>query len=112
MSNLYRQMLNGLQLAASTFLPGEQDVSDELKDDFETILEVHDISTWRSNIDGRMKSVPDLIVELQESIADGDKQKCIESVAMLRGAIADLEGAFSNAKDSMERLIVQVRDGQ
>ena len=39
-----------------------------------------------------------------------DKQKCIESIAMIRASIMDIESAFSNAADSLEKIIVTIRD--
>ena len=50
------------------------------------------------------------MAELKKANQENDKQKCIESIAMRRCAISDIASAFSNAMDSMEKLIVTMRD--
>ncbi|WP_298451603.1 hypothetical protein [uncultured Marinobacter sp.] len=108
--DLYSEILKALVLAAEKFPAGNGDVSEEIKEDFETIIDECDISRWRVNVDGCTKGVGNILSDLDVSIKEGDRQKCVESIAMLRCAIADIASAFSNAMDSMEGLVVTIRD--
>ena len=108
--DIYSRILSTLALSADKFSPDNSSLPEELKEDFEAIIEDCDIATWKSNVDGRVKSVDDLLLAINASIKENDKQRCVESVAMLRCAFSDIASAFSNATDSMEKLAVSIRD--
>lgn len=109
-NDLFISISNRLTESANTFLIEKDEISGNISEDFSTIIDDHDISAWKSNIDGEVKGVDDLISELDIALKTKDRQKCIESIAMLRCAIADAASAFSNAMDSMEELVVSIRD--
>ena len=108
--NIYKKLLEEFVKSANSFDGVSKDEISELEEDFITILETIDITKHESNIDGVMKSTSDLITELMAANSQHDKQKCIESLAMLRARITDIESAFSNAADSLEKLVVSIRD--
>ena len=108
--DIYHSLMEMLLSSVEKFSPSNKSLAEELQEDFETIIEDCDITEWKANIDGSVKGVNDLIFDLTSSIKENDRQKCIESIAMLRCAIADIASAFSNAMDSMENLVVTVRD--
>ncbi len=108
--SIYPEMLLQLERSSKQFLGDDQALNDELKEDFETIIDEIDINTWKENIDGVVKDAAQLLLELSQAIEHKDRQKCIESIAMLRIPISNIESAFSNAKDSMEKLVVSIRD--
>lgn len=107
---LYAGILKELKISAEKFLVDNQDVSNEIEDDFCNIISVVDISTWKKNIDGVTKDVPQILEDLALANKCDDRARCLNSIAMLRCAIADIESAYSNAMDSMEILISSIRD--
>ncbi len=108
--SLYSELKNKLKASAKIFLVDSREFVDEVEDDVSAIIDVCDISSWHSNIDGVTKDFSCLLSELEAANRSQDKKKCIESIAMLRTAIADLESAYSNAVDCMESLVVSIRD--
>ena len=108
----YSKLLQELKTSVVYFLKDGTNLSNEVEEDISSIIETVDITSWTNNIDGVVKNSFQLLTELKESNEEHDRQKCIESIAMLRVAIADIENAFSNTKDSMENLIVSIRDNE
>lgn len=108
--HIYSKFLSGLLASISTFLRDKEGVSEEILEDISTIIEVHDISLWTANVDGRAMSFNDLLSDLNNAIESNDRQKCLEAIVVLRCAIADVSSAFSNAQDSIEQLTVRIRD--
>ena len=107
---VYKELNSELQRSVRTFDSSNSDLLQEVDDDISTIDEVQDINSWNINVDGVVKSFSMLLAELKDANNDGDRQKCTESIAMLRIAISNLSSAYSNALDSMEDLIVSIRD--
>ena len=108
--SIYSELNSELQKSARTFDSSNLSLVEEISDDISTIEEVHDITKWKTNDSGPVIGFRKLLDELRQANVDGDRQKCIESIAMLRIAISDLSSAYSNAMDSMEELIVSIRD--
>lgn len=108
---LYSDILSELAVAADKFSISSE-ISEDIEEDFSTIREVVDISSWSQNVDGVVKDVPQILKELAQANEKGDRQKCINSIAMLRCAISDIESAFSNAMDSMENIIAAIKDDE
>lgn len=106
----YRKILDRLILSANIFLAEGSNVSNEVSEGFTTIIEDSDISMWKSNVDGQIKTVSDLLFELDTAINKKDRQRCIELISILRCANADIASAFSNATDSLENLVVSIRN--
>lgn len=107
---IYKDLLTELRLAAGRFEgPSEAD-SEALEEDFSEILESIDINKWSTNTDGTVKSIDALLREMAEANRNLDKQKCIESISMIRVALSDIESSFSNTLDSMEKLVLSIRD--
>ena len=92
------------------FSENHTEISDEIQEDFDEINQTIDIISLVRNVDGAEKDISQLLSELRDANKANDKQKCIESIAMLRCFISDVESAFSNAMDSMEKLVVTIRD--
>ena len=111
-TNLYLEILEQLKSSAVQFSNNPQELSDEILEDLSEVINVIDITVLKVNIDGEVKDVSQLLMELKNANKSNDKQKCIESIAMLRCIIADIESAFSNTMDSMEGLIVSIRDNK
>ena len=107
---VYSTILREIEDSAEIFNGVSLEIKEELREDFEEIVESIDINEWKGNIDGTEKDLSVLLDELRNANGSGDRQRCIESIAMIRGAVSDLESAFSNAVDSMEKLIVAIRD--
>jgi hypothetical protein len=108
--SLYSELNEKLKTSTEVFLVGGQELSSEIEEDVSEIIAVCDISKWSSNIDGVVKDVSCLLSDLEDANRNKDRQQCIESIAMLRVAIGDIESAFSNTLDSMESLVVSIRD--
>ncbi|MBK1887459.1 hypothetical protein [Marinobacter sp. DY40_1A1] len=108
--DIYLKLSASLMLAVKKFLIGNNEIYQEIKEDFETIVAECDISAWCANIDGTTKNVGHIIADLDDAIKEGDRPKCVESIAILRCAIADINSAYSNAIDSMEDLVVSIRN--
>ncbi|MAA65981.1 MAG: hypothetical protein CL581_14550 [Alteromonadaceae bacterium] len=109
-ASIYQSLGNALKDSAAVFEGPSTENIEEIDEDIQTIVDVLDIESWRANIDGEIKDFSQLLSELVQANRVGDKQKCIEAISMLRIGIASIESAFSNAKDSMEKLVVAIRD--
>ncbi len=109
---VYSQLLNELKSSVDAFLIDGDVVSGEVEEDISAIIEDGDILSWESNIDGVIKDFHQLLSELELANKNQDRQKCIESIAMLRSAIATVASAFSNTMDSMEQLVISIRDNK
>ncbi|ROT98919.1 hypothetical protein EB809_12770 [Marinobacter sp. R17] len=107
----YSDLLRELVAVAENFSIDDS-LREEVEEDFSSIEEVIDICGRRLNVDGVVKNVPEILKELAQANREGDRQKCLNSIAMLRCAIADIASAFSNAMDSMENLVVAIRDDE
>ena len=107
---IYKQLLVELTSSASTFDGVSQEVTDEIQEDIHELLDVIDITKHKSNIDGTVTSLQQLFDDLKTANKNNDKQRCIEAIGMIRGSIMDIESAFSNTADSMEKLLVSIRD--
>lgn len=108
---IYKEILEAVLKSAKAFDGVSIDSQAELKEDFDTIMEDIDITQHSStDTDGITKSTPDLLAELKVANSIKDKQQCIESIVMIRASIMDVELALSNATDSMEKLVVSIRD--
>jgi len=108
--NVYYDLLRELKSSVSIFLPDEEQLGVELEDDIRSIIDSIDYSRQQYNIDGEVMTVAELIQRLSESNEKNDRQKCIEDIAILRGALADIEVAFSNSVDSLNAIVVAIRD--
>ena len=108
--SIYSEILGELVQSANNFDGVTKDDVLEVEDDFSEILEMIDITGHQSNIDGVIKSTSQLLIELKEANAASDKQRCLEAIVMLRVSMMSIESAFSNAADSMEKLVVSIRD--
>ena len=109
-ASIYQSLRNALKSSGAVFeRPSTEDI-EEIDEDIQEIIDVLNIESWRANIDGEMKDFSQLLRELDQANEAGDKQKCIEAISMLRIGVASIESAFSNAKDSMEKLTVAIRD--
>lgn len=109
-ASIYQHLRNALKSSGVVFKGVSTEDIEEIDEDIQEIIDVLDIESWRANIDGEMKDFSQLLSELIQANEAGDKQKCIEAISMLRIGVASIESAFSNAKDSMEKLIVAIRD--
>ena len=110
--SVYLQLKNDLKESAELFLSEGAELAEEVEEDISSIIDVCDITNWKSNIDGEVKDVSQLMLELEEANRSNNRQKCIESIAMLRIAISDVASSFSNSIDSMEELVVSIRDNK
>lgn len=108
--HLYSEILEQLKISVDKFVVDDTNLTDEIQEDIMEIINVVDISDWKSNIDGTVKTVSQLLVDLDSANKNNDRQRCIGTIAMLRCAISDIESAFSNSKDSMEKLIITIRE--
>ncbi|WP_144395642.1 hypothetical protein [Pleionea sediminis] len=109
--DIYNEILNELLVSSQVFKGVSQEISLELKEDFETIVEDIDISKHSATYTGGVtKTTLDLLEELKQANMAKDKQKCAESIACLRSSIMSAESALSNAADSLEKLVVSIRD--
>ncbi|MEQ5835998.1 hypothetical protein [Marinobacter sp. NFXS9] len=106
-ASIYQNLRNALKSSGAVF---EGPSTEDIDEDIQEIIEVLHIESWKANIDGEMKDFSQLLSELVQANEAGDKQRCIEAISMLRIGVASIESAFSNAKDSMEKLIVAIRD--
>ena len=110
-SQIYKSILIEVLKASETFEGVSPEDVEELTEDFRTIFEDIDISRNSSTYTGGVvKSTTDLLDELTLANTETNKQKCIESIAMLRASIMELESALSNAADSLEKVVVSIRD--
>jgi hypothetical protein len=107
---IYSEILGNLKDSIEVFLDQRNDLSEEIDEDMLSILECFDIESCRMNINGNMKSIDDLLGEISQANKAEDRQKCIENISMIRAAIMDIESSFSNAADSLESVIVSIRD--
>lgn len=110
--DLYVKLLRELKLSANSFLGDGTELSDEVEEDISSIIDSVDISSWECNVDGVIKNFSQLLYELNEANSKLDRAACIQAIAMLRIAISDIENAFSNSMDSMESLLVSIRDSE
>lgn len=99
-----------LVMSAEKFSADNVSIAETIKEDFDAIVEGCDMGAWSVNVDGDTKGVDELLFDISESIKENDRQRCVESIAVLRCAIADMASAYSNAMDSMESLVVAIRD--
>lgn len=54
--DIYLSLLQMLLLSVNKFSPGNEVLAEEIKEDFETIIESINISDWKANIDGDVKT--------------------------------------------------------
>lgn len=109
-TNIYSEILEQLQVSTKQIHHDALDISTEIDEDINEIIKVVDINSWEANIDGEIKNIQQILLELKTANHCSDKSNIISSIAMLRCAICDIENAFSNTMDSMESLIVSIRD--
>ena len=107
---IYKELLEELTLSTKNFDGVTTEVAEEIYDDFQEIINSIDINQWEVNIDGTVKNITMLLGDLSHANRNQDKQKCIETVAMLRVAFSGIESAFSNTVDSMEKVVISIRD--
>ena len=110
-TQIYKQILTEVLKATETFDGVSPEDVEELKEDFETIFEDINISKNSSTYTGGIvKFTTDLLDELKSANTEANKQKCIESIVMIRASMMDVEAALSNAADSLEKVVVSIRD--
>ncbi len=110
-SEIYKHILTEVLKASKAFEGVSSEDVEEVIEDFETIFENIDISKNSSTYTGGIvKSTVDLLDELKLANTETNKQKCIESIAMIRASIMGVESALSNAADSLEKVVVSIRD--
>ena len=110
-TQIYKQILTEVLKASETFDGVSPEDVEELKEDFETIFEDINISKNSSTYTGGIvKFTTDLLDELKSANTEANKQKCIESIVMIRASMMDVEAALSNAADSLEKVVVSIRD--
>ncbi|WGO98115.1 hypothetical protein QFX18_19090 [Saccharophagus degradans] len=109
--SIYNEILEEILKSVESFEGVSKADTEEVKEDFESVIEDVDINLHSSSYTGgKVKTTSDLLDELRSANTHLDKQKCIESIAMLRSSIMTIETAFSNAADSMEKIVVSIRD--
>lgn len=109
--SIYNSILEEILKSVESFDGVSKANIEEVKEDFETIIEDIDINLHSATYTGGVvKTTPDLLAELKSANEKLDKQKCIESIAMIRSSLMTIESALSNAADSMENIVVSIRD--
>lgn len=109
-NTMYGQLQDLIADSIEIFLGDEAELMGEIQGDINTIREVCEISKWSVSADGVEKDFSRFLLELKDANNENNRQKCIESIAMLRVAIANIASAYSNAMDSMEDVVVKIRD--
>lgn len=109
--DIYNNILEEVLKSANTFDGVSDNDKEELQEDFNSVMNHIDINSRSSTYTGGViKNTADLLMELKFANANMDKEKCIESIAMIRATIMDVETALSNATDCLEKVVVSIRD--
>lgn len=99
-SKSYSELLGLLEACIAKFSVDDKEIADDISEDFGELLKVHT----------EEDSIAEIMERMSLNTEVGDKQKCIESLALLRVSIMNIESAFSNSADSLEKLIIAIRD--
>ncbi len=109
-SKLYERLSDELTKSSQVFLDEGSDLSEDVQEDILVVMNSPDLSEWTTNIDGVISNFETLLNDLHSSNNVEDVKKCVESIAMLRGAIYDISSGYSNLLGSMDRLLIAIRD--
>lgn len=98
--DVFRRLSESLMCLKELFISEDELPKKELNEDLNAVL----------SIDKENEMLLDSIQKIERAISLADSQKYIEAVALARVSIMNIESAFSNLADSMEELVVVVRD--
>ena len=98
---IYR--IKELLVSVSNIYAGQKvEFENELIESFEDIFD----------LDKDVFELNQYLNSLSSSLSTGDKQACIESIAVIRSLLMNVESAYSNLTDTMSNLVVYIRDNQ